>query len=113
MSAKEYTGIVVGLGALAVAGFLAYKWLNPSTSTPTANNPFPGAGQIPVVPSDYQYVNPVLCAIGVKQFCPTVSTPDTGSCITSAFDPRIQSMCPGGFNYNRGADGCIFNVVCV
>jgi len=111
MSVKDYTGIVIGLGALAVAGFIAYKWLNPSTSTPTANNPFSGAGQIPVVPADYHYVNPILCALGAKDYCPT-SSPVAGACVTDAFAARAGSGCPGGINYNRGSDNCIFNVEC-
>jgi hypothetical protein len=109
MSVKDYTGIVIGLGAVLVGGFIAYKWLNPSTRTPTANNPFSGAGQIPIVPSDYHYVNPILCALGAKDFCP-VPAPAQGACVTDVWS--IKS-CPGGFNYNRGEDGCIFNVVCV
>lgn len=112
MSVKDYTGIVVGIVAIGVAGFLAYKWLNPSTSTPTANNPFPAAGQIPIVPSDYHYVNPILCALGAKDFCP-VTAPVPGSCITNVWDPQIQGLCSGGFNYSRGDDGCIKDVVCI
>jgi len=110
MARNEWTGAIIGLAAVGVAGFIAYKWLNPSTSTPTANNPFPGAGQIPIVPEDYHYVNPILCALGAKDFCPVTTAPMQGACVTNPFDIHT---CPGGFNYNRGADGCIYNVECV
>ena len=86
----QYKGLGISPTDIAVVGGIAallyFLWTKfpPGESTPdpnvqTAPNPFPGAGDVPVIPSDYSYVNPWICALTGK-FCPPSSTTSTTGC---------------------------------
>ena len=72
-------------------------------------SPFPYLPNVPVVPDTLIYQNPILCALGVKAYCPPETVPAPVGLPTGCYSPNNWGTGPAwgspDGNYVEQADG--------